>query len=141
MLAKTTQLHSARDTQRYAVALVTEAIDGHGYRVSLEGETLPVVGHLSQVDYLHCGAQVLVTTTRNGAIIIGRLRIQDEKPQQSGADIPEHLHLEARQSICLKTAKGRIEIDGHGKILINGRLIIQLADGPVKLQGATIELN
>jgi uncharacterized protein (DUF2345 family) len=74
-------------------------------------------------------------------IIIGRLRTQDEQPQPLTTEIPEQLQLEAQQSICLKTANSRIEIHGDGKILLNGHQIMQQADGPVKLQGATIELN
>ncbi len=141
MLAKTTELYSARDQQQQALALVTEAVDGQGYRVSVAGENLPVAGHLNQVDYLNCGDYVLVTTTPSGAIILGRLRSQDEQPPAPEPGIPDQIVLEAHQSICLQTANGRIEILGDGKILINGRQLIQIAEGPVKLQGSTIELN
>ncbi len=141
MLAKTTQLYSAANLQQQGVALVTEAVDGLAYRVSLDGENLTVSGHLSQVDFLQCGDLVLVSTSRSKVIIIGRLRTQGEQPQPLATEIPEQLQLEAQQSICLKTANSRIEIHGDGKILLNGRQIMQQADGPVKLQGATIELN
>ncbi len=141
MIAKASHLYAVNDQQQQGLALVTEAFDGHAYRVSLEGESLSVYGHLSQVDYLQCGDQVLVTNTPSGVIIVGRLRCQNEQPQPPATEIPEQLQLEAQQSICLKTSKSRIEIHGDGKILINGQHIVQQAAGPVKLQGATIELN
>ncbi len=141
MTAKASHLYAVTDQQQQGLALVTEAVDGHAYRVSLEGESLSVCGHLSQVDYLQCSDQVLVTSTPSGVIIVGRLRCQNEQPQPPATEIPEQLQLEAQQSICLKTAKSRIEIHGDGKILIDGQHIVQQAAGPVKMQGATIELN
>ena len=141
MLAKTTPLYSISDHQQQGVAIVTEVVDGQACQVSLNGERLTVCAHLHHVDYLQCGDQVLICSSLSGVIIVGRLRTQDEQPEPPSAAIPEQLELEARQSVCLKTANGRIEIHGDGKILINGRQIVQQAEGPLKLQGAKIELN
>ncbi len=134
-------LHCNLADSQAQLALVTKAQAGLAINVSITGVEHRVAGHLSQVEHLQVGDQVLVTPTELGMIIIGRLRQNNEYPLPRQQQQDGNLSLEADQSLCLRAGQSRIEIHADGRIVINGKNILQIANGPLKLQGATIALN
>lgn len=134
-------LHSNFADNQPQLALVTKAQAGLAINVSVTGVEHRVAGHLSQVEPLQVGDQVLVTATELSMIIIGRLRQNNEYPAPRQQQQDGLLTLEAEQSLCLRAGQSRIEVHADGRIVINGKNILQIANGPLKLQGATIELN
>ena len=134
-------LHCNLADSQAQLALVTKAQAGLAINVSITGVEHRVSGHLSQVEHLQVGDQVLVTPTELGMIIIGRLRQNNEYPLPRQQQQDGNLSLEADQSLSLRAGQSRIEIHADGRIVINGKNILQIANGPLKLQGATIALN
>jgi len=53
----------------------------------------------------------------------------------------ETLHLEARKKIELVCGKSRIVLDDQGRIEVNGSYLLSRSRGPVKIKGATVEIN
>lgn len=53
----------------------------------------------------------------------------------------ETLQLKARKRIELVCGKSRIVLDDQGRIEINGSYLLSRSRGPVKIKGATVEIN
>jgi len=53
----------------------------------------------------------------------------------------ETVQLKARKRIELVCGKSRIVLDEQGRIEVNGNYLLSRSRGPVKLKGATVEIN
>ncbi len=134
-------LFSDSTNESTGVASVTDAKHGHAIMVDINGTEFPVAGHLSQVELLKTGDQVLTMRTATGIIIAGRLRTGDEAPAPRLQEQDGRLLIEATKSIRLQSGQHRIEVHADGRIELDGQQITGLATGRLRLQGSTIELN
>jgi hypothetical protein len=123
------------------VATVTSTLDGQATVVDLGGTLCPVTDHLSQVETLKAGDRVLTIRTATGMIVAGRLRAWDEAPAPRLEEQDGRLLVEAAQSVRLQAGQNWIEVHADGRIELDGRQITGLAEGRLRLQGSTIELN
>jgi hypothetical protein len=140
----TPNIHTLFDptlTDNAAIATVAEAENGQAILVDLDGECLPVAGHLSGVEALHIKDRVLAIRAGGGIIVAGRLRGRNEAPSPRLETRDGHLVLEADRSVRLKAGNNRVEVHANGHIELNGRWITGHASGPMQLKGAVIELN
>ena len=53
----------------------------------------------------------------------------------------ETLHLKARKRIELVCGKSKVVLDDQGRIEVNGSYLLSRSRGPVKIKGATVEIN
>lgn len=135
------ELFKSAPADNAGVAIVLEAENGQATVIDLDGTPCPVAGHLSQVEALKEGDRVLTVRTAAGIIVTGRLRAGDEAaaPRLEGKD--GRLLVEAPQSVRLQAGETWIEVHADGRIVLDGQQITGLAEGRIRLQGSTIELN
>jgi hypothetical protein len=53
----------------------------------------------------------------------------------------ETVYLKARRKIELVCGKSRIVLDADGRVEVNGSYLLSRSRGPVKIKGATVEIN
>ena len=53
----------------------------------------------------------------------------------------ETVHIKARRKIELVCGKSRIVLDADGRVEVNGSYLLSRSRGPVKIKGATVEIN
>jgi hypothetical protein len=53
----------------------------------------------------------------------------------------ETVHLKARKKIELVCGKSRIVLEADGRVEVNGSYLLSRSRGPVKIKGATVEIN
>jgi len=53
----------------------------------------------------------------------------------------ETVHIRARRKIELVCGKSRIVLDADGRVEVNGSHLLSRSRGPVKIKGATVEIN
>jgi hypothetical protein len=53
----------------------------------------------------------------------------------------ETVHIKARSKIELVCGKSRIVLDADGRVEVNGSYLLSRSRGPVKIKGATVEIN
>lgn len=135
------ELFKSAPTDNAAIATVLEVEDSQATLIDLNGIPCPVVGHLSQVEILKTGDQVLTMRTATGVIIAGRLRAGSEAPAARLQEQDGRLLVEATKSIRLQAGQNVIEVHADGRIELDGQQITGLAAGRLRLQGSTIELN
>ncbi len=135
------KLFQSAPTDNAAIATVLEVEDGQATVVDLSGTLCPVTGHLSQVETLKAGDRVLTIRTATGMIVTGRLRAGDEAPAPRLEEQDGRLLVEATQSVRLQAGENWIEVHADGRIELDGQQITGLAEGRMRLQGSTIELN
>ena len=123
------------------IATVTTVKGGHAVEIDSEGVCCPVAGHLSQVEALKVGDQVIILKVPMGLVIAGRLRSPTEIPAPRLEAQKGRLILEAAQSVCLQAGQSSIEVHADGRIQIDGRQITGQATGHIGLHSPTIELN
>jgi hypothetical protein len=123
------------------VAIVLEAENGQAAVVDLSGAPCPVAGHLSQVEALKAGDKVLTIRTATGIIVAGRLRATDEAPASRLEEKDGRLLVEAPKSVRLQAGQNWIAVHADGRIELDGKQITGKAEGRLRLQGSTIELN
>lgn len=128
-------------TDNAEVATVQEAEGGQATVVNLGGTPCPVAGHLSQVEALKEGDRILTIRTAKGIVVAGRLRGKDEAPAPRLEEKDGHLLVEAAKSVRLQAGDNWIEVHADGRIELDGQQITGLAEGRLRLQGSTIELN
>lgn len=124
-----------------AVAIVVEARNGQATMVHRGNTPGPVAGHLSQVEPLKTGDRVLTVRTDMGLIVAGRLRGPDESCAPRIEEMDGCLLLKGTHSVRLQAGENRIEVHADGRIELDGRQISGMAEGRLRLQGSSIELN
>jgi hypothetical protein len=135
------ELFKSAPTDNAAIATVLEAEDGQATVVHLSGTPCLVAGHLSQVEALKVGDRVLTIRTATGIFVVGRLRATDEAPTPRLEEQDGRLLMEAPKSVRLQAGQNWIEVHADGRIELDGKQISGLAEGRLRLQGSTIELN
>jgi hypothetical protein len=135
------ELFKSAPTDKAAIAKVLEAEDGQATVVDLGGTPCPVAGHLSQVEALKEGDRILTIHTPTGIIVAGRLRATNEAPTPRLEEQDGRLLVEAPKSVRLQAGENWIEVHADGRIELDGRQITGMAEGRLRLQGSTIELN
>jgi hypothetical protein len=135
------ELFQSGPTDNAAIATVLEVEDGQATMVDLGGTPCPVAGHLSQVEALKEGDRILTLRTATGIVVAGRLRATGEAPSPRLEEQDGRLLVEAAQSVRLQAGQNWIEVHADGRIELDGRQITGLAEGRLRLQGSTIELN
>ncbi len=141
MKSNTQAIFSESSHEYTGMASVTDAKHGQAIMVDINGTGFPVAGHLSQVELLKTGDQVLTMRTASGVIIAGRLRTGGEAPAARLQEQDGRLLVEATKGIRLQAGQHRIEVHADGRIELDGQQITGLAAGRLRLQGSTIELN
>jgi hypothetical protein len=53
----------------------------------------------------------------------------------------ETVHIKGRRKIELVCGKSRIVLDADGRVEVNGSYLLSRSRGPVKIKGATVEIN
>jgi len=53
----------------------------------------------------------------------------------------ETVHIRARRKIELACGKSRVVLDADGRVEVNGSNLLSRSRGPVKIKGATVEIN
>lgn len=124
-------------------AVVTTAQDGDALAVCCDetGAICEVYAHLARASHLRPGNAVLMYRVKDKAIMIDRFRQEGERPAPGISEVDGKLCIEASKSIVLKAGKSRVELTADGRIRVDGQEIYQLADGLLRLRGATLEIN
>ncbi|MGB3225928.1 MAG: hypothetical protein WBB23_24280 [Desulforhopalus sp.] len=141
MKANIIQLFQTTTPDTTGIATVTTVKDGHAVEIDFEGVCCPVAGHLSQVEALKVGDQVLILKVTMGLVIAGRLRSPTEIPAPRLEAQKGRLIFEAAQSVCLQAGQSMIEVHADGRIQIDGRQITGQATGNIGLHSPIIKLN
>ncbi len=133
---------SATLEQSSAIAIVTETRNGEALKLSdRQGREITLRGHLSQVPWLQPGDEVLIADTPEGAIISGRLRRVGEKPQATLSVQENGIALMGDRPLCLQVGESRIELKPDGRVLIEGKVVTQVATDSMQLFGPVVEVN
>jgi hypothetical protein len=132
---------SAPTDDAAAIATVLEVEDDQATVVDLGGTPCPVAGHLSQVEALKARDRVLTVRTDTGVVVTGRLRAEAEAPAPRLEAQDGRLLVEASKSVRLQAGDNWIEVYADGRIELDGQQITGMAEGRMRLQGSTIELN
>lgn len=142
------------------------AISGHLAGIDDEGRILfndahskepyPVVIGLSLSDdevaeAAHLKRRALVITTREKQVqhvlvALLRERITVEAREKDFSQLKAHVNgnaidIEAKNSLALKCGRSKITLHADGRIEINGDYLLSRSRGPIKLKGATIDIN
>ena len=134
-------LYQSAPAGSIGVATVIDARNGQAVAIDLSGTSLPVAGHLSQVEALAVGDRVLTIRTDAGMIVAGRLRARSESPAPRWEATDGRLQVEASECVCLQAGKHRIEVHADGRIELDGRRISGQAAEQIQLSGPEIKLN
>lgn len=124
-------------------AEILDVTNGRALRISDSdtGNTLVVSGHTSEVPALEVGDMVLATVTRSGVVVTGRLARPGEAPRAGAIVENGWVHLSGEKGVRLQCGESLIEMTHDGQIRLDGRDIMSIADGIVRVQGSTVELN
>jgi hypothetical protein len=141
MTSKIHPLFPSAATGHPAIAIVLEAENGQATVIDLGGTPCPVAGHLSQVEALKARDRVLTVRTDTGVVVTGRLRAEAEAPAPRLEAQDGRLLVEASKSVRLQAGDNWIEVYADGRIELDGQQITGMAEGRMRLQGSTIELN
>ena len=143
MSGKIRQLHKNRPaSDQPEIATVVKAENGAALLVALgAGEPQQVAGHRHDVPALREGDQVLIRHSGSGAVILERLRGNNDPPAPLIRMEDGKLVIEAAQGICLACGDSRIELLKDGQILINGSEINLIAEETLRIQGSSIMVN
>jgi hypothetical protein len=141
MKANIYELFKSAPTDNAAIATVLEVEDGQAMVIDLGDTPCPVAGHLSQVEALKEGDRILALRTATGFVVAGRLRAGGEDPAPRLEEQDGRLLVEAPKSVRLQAGENWIEVHADGRIELDGRQITGMAEGRLRLQGSTIELN
>jgi len=94
------------------------------------------------------GLVIQTSEERPRLVLIGlvRERVSNASRDRGGLEIQARLdgntvQLTARKEIELKCGKARITLHESGRIEVSGTYILNRSRGPVKLKGATVEIN
>ncbi len=94
------------------------------------------------------GLVIRTSEARPRLVLIGlvRERVSSRARDRGGLEIQakldgETVQLSARKEIELKCGKARITLHESGRIEVSGTYILNRSRGPVKLKGATVEIN
>ncbi len=134
-------LFQSAPTDGAGIATVLETENGQATVIDLSGTPCPVAGHLSRVETLKTGDRVLTVRTAAGMIVAGRLRGENESPAPRLEEKDGRLLVEAPKSVRLQAGQNWIEVHDDGRIEFDGQQITGKAEGRLRLQGSTIELN
>lgn len=130
------------DKPSFGVAIVEEH---HGaLHVMLETRRVPVIGFVSAIPgvipALHAGDTVLVAEFTHGVLVHGVVTAVDATPRAKLEIQNGRLVVEA-EAVVIKSRASTIELTEDGKVFVHGKRIVNVADGPMRLQGSIIELN
>jgi hypothetical protein len=135
-------LSQEADAQSSSIALVLQTCQGEAIKITdLQGDEIPLRGHLSDVPWLEKGDEVVVTETSEGAIITGRLRRVGELPQSTISVSDDAMILTADRPLLIKVGESQLELTPSGQIRVDGREITQLADESMRLLSPVVEVN
>jgi hypothetical protein len=135
-------LSQEADAQSSSIALVLQTCQGEAIKITdLQGDEIPLRGHLSDVPWLEKGDEVVVTDTSDGAIISGRLRRVGELPQSTISVSDDAMLLIADRPLRIKVGESQLELTPNGQIRVDGREISQFAGESMRLLSPVIEVN
>ncbi|ABA90060.1 hypothetical protein Pcar_2825 [Syntrophotalea carbinolica DSM 2380] len=135
------ELFKSASIDHAAIATVLDVEDGLAMVVELGGTPCPVADHLSHVEALKEGDRILTIRIPTGIVVAGRLRAGGEAAAPRLEEKDGRLLVEAPKSVRLQAGDNCIEVHADGRIELDGQQITGLAEGRLRLQGSTIELN
>jgi len=136
-----------------------DGVDGEGrllFRVEGSADRTPVVIGMPLSDEelmkaAELGRRALVLRTadeRPRLVLVGLLRerlsaeVRDAKPGELNAKLDgEEVLLHAKRRIELRCGKARIVLHKSGRIELAGTYLLSKSRGPIKIKGATVEVN
>jgi hypothetical protein len=92
---------------------------------------------------LNLGDQVIVMSPespeQNGVVLgrIGRYRV----PQTQGSQPPDHVEIEARETLTLKCGESSVDLRKDGKLMIRGKDVLTRAKRSQRIKGGTVAIN
>lgn len=136
-----------------------DGVDGEGrllFRVEGSTDRTPVVigTPLSDEELMKAaslGRRALVLRTADETprlVLVGLLRerlsaeVRDSRPGELNAKLDgEEVLLDAKRRIELRCGKARIVLHKSGRIELAGTYLLSRSRGPIKIKGATVEVN
>jgi hypothetical protein len=125
------------------IARVHTAEGGVAQRLMREDDSTEIEAHAhaAHVPALVAGDRVIAQSVSNQWIVLARLRGAQEGPAVNMREEDGRLVIEASGALVLKCGAASVELTADGKIRVHGKRIVNVAEGPMRLQGSIIELN
>ncbi len=90
-----------------------------------------------------CAVAVLLDPQKDRPLVAGRLELpgtERDLPERLVLDA-ESLVLEAEQELVLRCGKASITLTRDGRIVLRGTHVLQRSSGPVRIKGASVDIN
>lgn len=122
----------------YRAEVVGIGPDGRAeVRVPALGETKLLARSLVPVPAAAAGRVAAVALMEGVPLILGLVQPLVAEVEADG----EKLVLEARREVTLRCGKASIHLTADGRVTIRGTQVLSRADGPNRVQGASVQLN
>lgn len=127
----------------FRLAEVLEVVDGAATALQdpETGGTAAVAGHLQSVGPLRPGQRVLVASTAQGAVIVGRVRDAAEPPAAVITASEGRVAIRAEDAAVIEAGRSRIEVRADGVVRVDGAELHHFAERQLRLFSPSIEVN